>query len=342
MNKVYCPTCDMDTEANIFFKEEVFNVREEDIVVKSSVLICNKCNQDIFNEELDEKNLELVYAEYRKKHNLLLPTEIRETREKYSLSQRSLGRLLEWGEISVNRYENGAIQDAAHNDILKFISNPENMLEIYEKNNHLLPLNVRISLEERIDELIKKDAEPHFRISLERYLLANKGIDEFSGYKEFDLAKTMNMILYVTQSLDGVFKTKINKLLWYMDFLHFKKFSVSISGSSYVHLPYGPIPDDYDLIIGVMMNEKFLEKEEVAFGKEIVGENLKALSAYDSNYFNDSELKVMDFVIEHFKNFTCRQISEYSHKEKPYKNTDDNEKISYELSSGLSLSLSNA
>jgi len=339
MKKAYCPTCDMYTEANIFFREETFDVKGEEIVVKSSVLVCDKCKQDIFDEELDEKNLELAYTEYRKKHNLLMPSEIREIREKYGLSQRSLGRLLEWGEITVNRYENGAIQDAPHNDILKFISNPENMLEIYERNNHLLPLNARTSLKKRIDELIQKDAEPHFRISLERYLLSNKTVNEFSGYKEFDLTKMMNMILYITQSFDGVFKTKINKLLWYMDFLHFKEFSVSISGSSYVHLPYGPIPDNYDLIIGVMMNEKLLEKEEVPFEENIVGENLKALSTYDSKCFNEGELKVMNFVIEYFKDFTCGQISKYSHKEKPYKNTTDKERISYELSSELSLNL---
>ncbi len=340
MKKTYCPTCDTYTEANIFSKEETFDVRGEDIAVKSSVLVCDKCKQDIFDEELDEKNIELAYTEYRKKHNLLSPAEIRGIREKYDLSQRSLGRLLEWGQITVNRYENGAIQDAPHNDILKFISNPENMLEIYERNNQLLSLNVRTSLKKKIDDLIQKETEPHFRTSLERYLLSNKVVDEFSGYKEFDLTKMTNMILYITQSLNGTFKTKINKLLWYMDFVYFNEFSVSISGSNYIHLPYGPIPDDYDLIIGVMINEKLLEKEEVSFKQDVVGENLKALFAYDSNCFNEGELKVMDFVIGYFKDFTCGQISEYSHEEKPYKKTADNEKISYGLSSELSLKLS--
>jgi len=339
MKKVYCPTCDMDSEASIISKEEVFNVKGEDIVVKSSVLVCDKCKQDIFDEELDEKNLELAYTEYRKRHNLLSPKQIKEIREKYNLSQRALGRLLEWGEITVNRYENGAIQDAPHNDILKFISNPENMLEIYEKNNHLLPSNVRTGLKNRIDELLKEDAEPHFRISLERYLLSNKTIDTFSGYKQFDMAKMMNMILFITESLDGVFVTKINKLLWYMDFLYFKESSVSISGSRYIRLPYGPIPEGYDLIIGVMMNEKLLEKEEITFEKGRVGVKLKALFSYDTNCFSDTELRVMNFIIDHFKDYTCGQISEYSHKEKPYEKTAENEKISYELSSELSLNL---
>jgi putative zinc finger/helix-turn-helix YgiT family protein len=331
----------MYTKANIISKEETFNVKGENIVVDSSLLVCNRCNQDIFNEELDEKNLELAYSVYRKKHNLLMPSDIKEIREKYGLSQRSLGRLLEWGEITVNRYENGAIQDAPHNDILKFISNPDNMLEIYERNNSLLPLYVRKSLKKRINELMQEQAEPHFRSSLERYLLSNKVADEFSGYKEFDLSKMTNMILYITQFLKDVFKTKINKLLWYVDFLHFKEYSVSISGSNYFHLPYGPVPDNYDLIIGVMMYERLLEKEEITFEEgKIVGEKLIALAEYDSSCFRASELKVMDCVIEYFKEFSSGQISNKSHQEEPYKNTNENEKISYELSSELSLSLS--
>ena len=339
MRKAYCPTCDMFTEARVSTKEEVFCVRGENVAVKSSVLVCDKCKQDIFDEELDEKNLELAYTAYRKNHSLLLPTEIREIREKYGLSQRSLGRLLEWGQVTVNRYENGAIQDTPHNDILEFISNPENMLGIYQKNNHVLTPSARRSLRSRIDDLIQREAEPHFRISLERYLVSGKVADEFSGYKEFDLTKMMNMILYISQSLAGVFKTKVNKLLWYMDFAHFKEFSVSISGSSYVHLTYGPIPNDYDLIIALMMNKKLLEKEEITFEKGVVGENLKASSTFDSTCFGESELRVMDFVLEYFRDSTCGQISEFSHEEKPYKSTDDNERISYELASELSLNL---
>ncbi len=81
-------------------------------------------------------------------------------------------------------------------------------------------------------------------------------------------------------------------------------------------------------------------RQNLIFEKGVIGEKLKALSIYDDNSFNEAELKVMNFVIEYFKNFTCKQISEYSHKEKPYRKTRDNERISYEFSSELSLNLS--
>lgn len=339
MRTKYCYKCNMETEVSINSKKEIFKVRGEDIIVNSSVTSCIRCEEDIFDEELDEKNIELAYSAYRKKHNLLLPIEIEHIREKYGLSQRALGRLLEWGEITVNRYENGAIQDAVHNDILKFILNTDNMLEIYEKNNHLLPSHIRMSLKKRIDELLKEEAEPHFRASFERLLLSNKVIDEFTGFRMFDLTRVMNIILYIAQSSGGVFKTKLNKLLWYVDFLNFKIYSVSISGSNYYHLPLGPILDDYDLIIGYMIREKLLKKEEVSFGDGIVGEKLKVEFEYNGEDFSESELKVMNYVIEYFKNYNCRVISDYSHNEIPYKKTPENKKISYVFSSDLSLEI---
>ena len=49
----------------------------------------------------------------------------------------------------------------------------------------------------------------------------------------------------------------------------------------------------------------------------------------------------MDFVIGHFKDYTGERIKDKSHDEKAYKETVDNEKISYRYASSLSLSLNN-
>ncbi|MDQ7792045.1 MAG: type II toxin-antitoxin system antitoxin SocA domain-containing protein [Candidatus Desulforudaceae bacterium] len=40
-----------------------------------------------------------------------------------------------------------------------------------------------------------------------------------------------------------VLKVKLMKYLWYSDFLHFKRNTVSISGLSYVRAPFGPVPN---------------------------------------------------------------------------------------------------
>jgi len=180
------------------------------------------------------------------------PSEIIEIRERYGLSQRSLSKLLGWGEITIHRYESGSLQDEAHDEVLELISKPENLLEIYEKQAHLLAPYVSEALKKRIDDLIKKEIQPNFHKVLEQLFLSERKVGEFTGYKNFDLEKIKSMILYIL-GFHETYVTKINKLLWYMDFLCYKAYSVSISGNSYTHSAYGPTADDYELIISVMV-----------------------------------------------------------------------------------------
>ena len=154
MRKNYCPFCGAYRETFLIPKKETFNVKGESVAITCRVSVCGKCKRDVFDEEIDEKNLQLAYNEYRKRHELLFPKEIKKIRKKYGLGQRTLGRLLGWGEITVNRYEQGCIQDNAHNYILELINDPKNMLRLYEKKKHLLSSNARISLLKAIDKLI--------------------------------------------------------------------------------------------------------------------------------------------------------------------------------------------
>ncbi|MDD4980926.1 MAG: DUF4065 domain-containing protein [Candidatus Omnitrophica bacterium] len=335
--KIYCAHCNKMTDGQIISKEESFNVKGEDIKINASVMICKECNEEVFVEELDEKNLETAYLEYRKTHNLLTPLQIQEIRERYGLSQRALSKLLGWGEITIHRYESGNLQDEAHDEVLKFIAKPENLLEIYEKQAHLLAPHISEALKKRINELIQEEIQPNFNKVLERLFLSERQIGEFTGYRNFDLEKIKNMILYIL-GFHETYRTKINKLLWYMDFLCYKVYSVSISGNSYTHSPYGPTADDYELIISVMLKDALIGKDELVV-HDAVREQLKPLTSYDKSIFSEDEIKVMDFVLNKFRDFKCGKISEYSHEEAPYKNTMEGQKISYTLAEELSLNI---
>ena len=73
------------------------------------------------------------------------------------------------------------------------IKNPDNMKEMFEKNNQLLNQAARGKLRQKIDELINEKCKPQFRTSLEEYILAGKRPDEYSGFARFDLEKIINM-----------------------------------------------------------------------------------------------------------------------------------------------------
>ncbi len=336
----FCPNCEEYTKVKLGVEKEVYNVRGEPTQIEAEVTICQKCGSKIFDEERDSRNLERAYSHYREKHNLLPPDEIRSMREKYGLSQRALSRLLGCGEITIHRYENGAIQDNAHDNLLRSIADPKNMQRFFETNRDKLPTYTVARLEKRIASFMQEDREQAFQVSFER-LVSHQHVDLTSGFKAYDLEKLENMILYLAKRLGGVLSVKLNKLLWYCDFLHFKETSLSISGSQYVRLQYGPVPKYYDFITDMMHNEGLVDKGEVVFNarKGVVGEEFTALVEPDKSLFSEKEIQVMDFIADTFHEHTSTRIKEKSHREAAYKKCKDGDIISYEYAKELSLSL---
>ena len=79
--KKYCEECGREVETKIITKKESYNVCGETIEVNAQVLVCADCGEEFFCEELDNKTLITAYSEYRRRHKLLLPEEIKKIRE---------------------------------------------------------------------------------------------------------------------------------------------------------------------------------------------------------------------------------------------------------------------
>lgn len=103
----YCVECDREVEAKIEIKNETYEVCGESIEVTARVLVCTECGEEFYCEELDNETLLNAYNVYRRRHKLLLPEEIKKIRVQYGLSQRSFAKLLNWGDKTIHRYENG-------------------------------------------------------------------------------------------------------------------------------------------------------------------------------------------------------------------------------------------
>ena len=123
----YCEECGKEVETQIIKKRESYDVCGETIDVDAQVLVCAECGEEFYSEELDNTTLVRAYNEYRIRHKLLLPEEIKKIREQYGLSQRSFAKLLNLGDKTICRYENGSIQDKAHNSLLLFLRELDNM-----------------------------------------------------------------------------------------------------------------------------------------------------------------------------------------------------------------------
>ena len=149
----YCDACGKEVETKIISRQGTFNVCGEDITIEAQVMVCAECGEELFCEELDSATLVNAYNEYRRKHKLLLPDEIKKIREKYGLSQRSFAKLLNWGDKTICRYENGSVQDKAHNSLLLFLREPENMRTYLTENEIALDERQKAKLMDTVEKL---------------------------------------------------------------------------------------------------------------------------------------------------------------------------------------------
>ena len=329
----YCEECGREVETKVITKEESYDIMGETIKVDAQILVCAECGEEFFCEELDNATLVRAYNEYRRMHKLLLPEEIRKIREQYGLSQRSFAKLLNWGDKTICRYENGALQDKAHNSLLLFLRNPENMKTYLTENEISMEERQKKKLLERISlgEEGRETAQKHF---LDRFF-TDVPCEE-NGFKAFDYEKFCAMVLFFAHKNKSLLKTKLMKLLNYADMIFYKENGISISGVRYAHLPYGPVPENFDLLFGAMAADHVAhievfydngyERHQVIPEKEIPEEIL-----------SDKELEVLDRIYRKFVNLGSVEISNYSHQEKGYRATKKGEMISYAYAKDIQL-----
>src|SRR5665647_475455 len=238
MSTTFCPTCMKDTDVRIEDRRETLPVRGEDIEVDARVAVCSTCGEDVWLDELEDETLALAFAEYRSRHHLLHPEEMQRIRRLWGLGQRAFAQLLGWGEITLHRYENGSLQDAAHDAQLRMAERPENVRTLLESNGGRLTPRQREAVERRLKEAEAIAAECECGDEDFERLLARRAAGGYGGNAALSLAKVREMMAYFAE-LPDMFVTKLAKLMFYADFLHYREHTTSITGLAYAHAPQG-------------------------------------------------------------------------------------------------------
>lgn len=328
--KGFCPNCEKDAPLRSVRRKELVDVRGERIPVMAELFICNECKEEFQNTRGTDQ-LDAAYREYRRRHGMLQPEEIKDWRSRFGLTQREVADLLGLGGATLSRYENGALQDASHEKMLRLAMDPRNLAKLLESNSEAIPADKRARL---LGELASLEREScSFEKAYETFL-GDYQAGELSGYQRWNLPKILNS--FVILAGGGVLKTKLLKLLFYADFKHFKEHTVSITGLRYVHLPYGPVPDNYDYYLATLQKQGALRVAEKLVG-EYSGEEFAAGVEPDLTLFAEAELETLRLVRDRFKKFSAARISRQSHDEVAYKDTAPSDLISYRYAERLSI-----
>jgi len=334
MKKFYCGHCDCRVDSKVVTRTLALEVKGDSIEITTKVRICNDCSNECYDRELEQILFEKAYSVYRQRHNIIFPKEIESLREKYGLSQRSLAALLGWGTITIHRYEVGSLPDDAHNLMLKMLCDPENFKSVFEQNKSRLPNRMRLQIEQKLEGMGKMGKyNSNGLISPQEKV--EPGIE--TGNMRFSEEIFEQMVLFFAQS-GGVIKTKLMKLLFYADFLHYALTTVSISGTRYAHLPHGPAPDDYQYYLAEMKLNDLIDIQETMVGR-FPGEKIIAHQKPDLGSLPKSAQKVLKAVKRHFKNYTAKDISDLSHKEPAYTETKQGKPISYDYAHKLKVKI---
>lgn len=329
---VHCSNCKLEKQSRVKEIKETYPVRGEDIEVDALVRYCESCKEEIFDEELDTWNINQAFEKYRALHDFLSPKEIENLRKQYGLSQRGLATILEWSPATIARYETGAIPTPSHHSVLIMIrDNVEYAKELF--NKHRIQLGkldqkrMQKKLQQIEDEIFERDT---INLLTNKYKRFKDDIN--SGFVNFDFNKLSQIVLFLTQNIPKVSKTKLMKLLFYSDFKNYQEYGLSISGISYQHLPYGPVPHHHWLMLDALTENKIVELKPF---EDWEGEYFEPTSDIDLSMLSNEELDTLKKVVRHFKGFTAVDISAYSHEEDAYKMTQDREFISYDFADTL-------
>ncbi|MBE0476747.1 MAG: DUF4065 domain-containing protein [Coriobacteriia bacterium] len=325
VTKAECLECGAICQPRVEVRVEEYPVKGEPVEVTARVAVCPECGEDMSVEELDDATLRTAFNVYRQRHGLMSPEEMVRLRDRYGLGVRPFSLLLGWGEITLHRYESGSLQDSAHEAALRMAEDPANVRILLQANGHKLTARQRARLERALESLEAQRVEP-CRTS-DRFEVREEQ-DEYGGWLPMQISKLREMMLYFCK-LPDTYPTKLNKLLFFSDFLHFREQSVSISGSPYLAMPRGPVPEHYDWVIADLIEGGDLSAEEVYFESGATGELLRPLREPDLSLFSPAELTTVRLVAEELGRRTSRQLTELSHQEAAWRETPQRQRISY-------------
>lgn len=297
---------------------------------------CEDSGEQFTSAALDELNMNQVYNQYRDKFNIPFPDEINNIRSKYGLSASKMSEILGFGVNSYRQYEAGEIPSVANAKLIQMVDDPQNFMEMTALCGSL-DEKARSKYIQKAIFLAEEKKRNIFNINFKEYLLGNHLADIYSGYRNPNFEKITEMVVYFSDKLSP-FKTKMNKLLFYADFLMFKQSCFSISGMRYKAIEMGPVPINFQSIFEYLANKDEIDIFTTEFPQGYIGEQFKAKNdrPFRVELFSENELNVLEKVANVFKPTSTNQMIEISHLEEAWKKNEKNKSvISYEYAFDL-------
>ena len=272
--------------------------------------------KEIFDRNIEIENDQRLYDIYKKQNNLLTNFEIKKIRQKYDLTQKEYALVIGVGEVTVHRFEKGAIQTEAVDSIMKLSNDPDNMAFLFLQNKKNIGKSLYDSLLKKIKEL--QVLKRHALVDISKFDL---DVLEFEEASAIDVAK--NIINIYNAKVDElasnyeivpeyITNLKLQKLLYFVQAICLMVFDKKAFPEKILAWSYGPV-----------VNEVYQQYKQNHASKINSESNVKNISS--------GLYKIVEEVINSYGLFEANKLIDLTHEEEPWINTEINKEIRIDL-----------
>lgn len=128
--------------------------------------------------------------------------------------------------------------------------------------------------------------------------------------------KLINAIIYFAQHTKHLGKIKLFKLLYLLDFEHFRMTGRGVTGLDYHAWKYGPVPvalnQEWEELEADLAAAITIQPEQII---DYVRETIVPQAMFDDSYFSRRELRIMDGLANQYRDELSHKMIDVTHAE---------------------------
>jgi uncharacterized phage-associated protein len=297
-------------EMKVVYEPRTWNFRGEEYEYIHTAYVCEDTHEQFTTNESDDAGFLQVTNQYRTKYGIPFADEIVATRALYGISAAKMSAILGIGTNQWRLYESGEVPSVSNGRMIRSIMNPKVFLDLVESARQLLTDKEYNTIKAKVQQVIAQSDKYNIEeYECRRLFSVPRGAE--NGYSPISLERVKAVMLTILQECGEVFCTKMNKLLFYIDFLSYRQRGIAITGLCFRAIDFGPAPDRWEKL--------YSQFDEICQELRPIGEYegnvlLSNIKPYDA-ILNDSEKGIIHAVCSHFINYSSGKISAVSHEE---------------------------
>lgn len=286
---------------NTYIKETTttFQINDKTIIVPGKRRFDATTNEPVFDYDLD--NALLIEAGKKYRESIHFDGEkLIEFRKKHDLTQALFAKILGISRKTLISYE----------------------------KNYAIPNNQNLKLIQSMikDETLLEKMSTHFNAPLtykEMEVIGNirveESMDEYSGFQAINEDILISLMLFFSDK--GISQTRLQKAMFYSDFLNYKTTGTSLTGLYYRKFPFGPYSEALNKLTDDLIR---LEKMTRKLDYLMVSQEKVNL-----DFLTEPQFEMVKKIKRYIQKNDAKAVSDDSHLHNGWIHTIDFEKISY-------------